>query len=64
MVVNKLPSTRPEVRPPWQDNSAPLTGAIRVDDQQLRRHIDEAVRSSVEGTLNALLDAEADQIWA
>jgi putative transposase len=45
-----------------EDNSAPLTGAIRVDDQQLRGHIDEAVRSSVEETLNALLDAEADAI--
>lgn len=44
------------------DNSAPLTGAIRVDEQQIRRHIDEAVRSSVEETLNALLDAEADAI--
>src|SRR5579863_6229266 len=45
-----------------EDNSAPLTGAIRVDDQRLRGHIDEAVRSSVEETLNALLEAEADQI--
>ena len=45
-----------------EDNSAPLTGAIRVDEGQLRGHIDEAVRSSVEETLNALLDAEADQI--
>jgi len=45
-----------------EDNSAPLTGAIRVDEQSLRGHIDEAVRSSVEETLNALLDAEADEI--
>ena len=45
-----------------EHNSAPLTGAIRVDEQQIRGHIDEAVRSSVEETLNALLDAEADQI--
>jgi putative transposase len=44
-----------------EDNSASLRGAIRVDDQQIRGHIDEAVRSSVEETLNALLDAEADQ---
>jgi putative transposase len=36
--------------------------AIRVDAGQLRSHIDEAVRSSVEETLNGLLDAEADQI--
>ena len=45
-----------------EDNSAPLAGAIRVDEGSLRGHIDEAVRSSVEETLNALLDAEADAI--
>jgi transposase-like protein len=33
-----------------------------VDAGQLRGHIDEAVRSSVEETLNGLLDAEAEQI--
>ena len=36
-----------------EDNSAPRTGAIWVDDQ-LREHFDDAVRSSVEETLNAL----------
>lgn len=45
-----------------EDNAAPLEGAIRVDEKQLRGHIDEAVRSSVEETLNALLDAEAERI--
>src|SRR5205823_11306010 len=45
-----------------EDSAAPLEGAIRVDEKQLRGHIDEAVRSSVEETLNALLDAEAEQI--
>jgi putative transposase len=45
-----------------EDNSAPLTGAIRIDDQQLRGHIDEVVRLSVEETLNGLPDAEADDI--
>src|SRR5579863_60376 len=45
-----------------EDNSAPLTGAIRIDESSLRGHVDEVVRSSVEETLNALLDAEADQI--
>ena len=44
------------------DTTEQLNGAIRVDERQLRSHIDEAVRSSVEETLNALLDAEADQI--
>ena len=37
-------------------------GALRVDEGKLRSHVDEVVRSSVEETLNGLLDAEADQI--
>src|SRR5262245_7442853 len=37
-------------------------GALRVDETKLRGHVDEVVRSSVEETLNALLDVEADQI--
>ena len=45
-----------------EDSAAALEGAIRVDEKQLRGHIDEAVRSSVEETLNALLDAEAEGI--
>ena len=44
------------------DTTEALKGAIQVDEGQLRSHIDEAVRSSVEETLNALLEAEADQI--
>ena len=44
------------------DSTEALKDAIRVDEAQLRGHIDEAVRSSVEETLNALLEAEADQI--
>ena len=43
-----------------EDTTEVLAGAIRVDEQQLRGHIDEAVRSSVEETLNGLLEAEAD----
>jgi len=45
-----------------EDTAEVLKDAIRVDQAQLRGHIDEAVRSSVEETLNALLQAEADQI--
>jgi transposase-like protein len=37
-------------------------GALRVDEEKLRGHVEEVVRSSVEETLNALLDAEADTI--
>ena len=45
-----------------EDTTESLKDAIRVDAGQLRGHIDEAVRSSVEETLNGLLEAEADQI--
>ena len=37
-------------------------GALRVDESKLKGHVDQVVRSSVEETLNALLDAEADEI--
>ena len=40
-----------------------VTGSvIRIDEDQLRGHVDEVVRSSVEETLNGLLDAEADRL--
>jgi len=45
-----------------EDTTVGLKEAIRVDVGPLRGHIDEVVGSSVEETLNALLDAEADQI--
>jgi transposase-like protein len=35
---------------------------ISVDEQQIHRHLDSLVRTSVEQTLNALLDAEADAL--
>jgi hypothetical protein len=40
-----------------QDTTESLKDAIRVDAGQLRGHIDEAVRSSLEETLNGFLDA-------
>ena len=43
------------------DTPAPI-GALQVDEAKLRGHVDEVVRSSVEETLNGLLDAEADQL--
>ena len=38
------------------------TSVIKIDEGQLRGHVDEVVRSSVEETLNSLLEAEADQL--
>ena len=35
---------------------------IKIDEAQLKGHVDEVVRSSVEETLNAMLDAEADKL--
>ena len=34
---------------------------VRVDEKELRGHVQELVRASVEETLNAMLDAEADE---
>jgi transposase-like protein len=44
------------------DTTKGLKGTIRVDEQQLQGHVNEVVRSSVEDTLNAMLEAEADQL--
>ena len=35
---------------------------VEVDEAQVRSHVDEVVRQSVEETLNGLLEAEADQL--
>ena len=35
---------------------------ITLDDSQLREHVSDLVRQSVEDTLNSLLDAEADEL--
>jgi transposase-like protein len=40
----------------------PLGTVVQIDDGQIRAHLDEVVRATVEETLNALLDAEADQL--
>jgi transposase-like protein len=44
------------------DTTKPLQGAIQIDEQQLEGHVAEVVRSSVEETLNGLLEAEADRL--
>jgi hypothetical protein len=33
---------------------------VQIDEGRIQVHLDEVVRSTVEETLNALLDAEAD----
>mgnify|MGYP006211051589 FL=1 len=42
--------------------SGKVLDAIRIDAGQIRGHLDALVKSSVEETLNGLLDAEADSL--
>lgn len=44
------------------DSTKPLGKVIRIDDSEIRGHLDEMVRGTVEETLNALLEAEADEL--
>jgi putative transposase len=40
----------------------PMGEVIQIDQEVVKQHLDEVVRSTVEETLNGLLDAEADQL--
>ncbi len=44
------------------DTLSPLNNVITIDDERIKNHLDRVVRGSVEETLNALLDAEADRL--
>lgn len=37
-------------------------GVVRIEESKLRGHVEQVVRSSVEETLNGLLEAEADRL--
>jgi putative transposase len=39
-----------------------LGAVVQIDDGKIRAHLDEVVRATVEETLNALLDAEAEHL--
>src|SRR6202162_1433096 len=39
-----------------------LNNVIKIDDERIKSHLDRVVRGTVEETLNALLDAEADRL--
>jgi hypothetical protein len=41
---------------------SPLNNVITIDDERIRNRLDRVLRGSVEETLNALLDAEADRL--
>ena len=40
----------------------PMGQVIQIDEERIRAHLGEVVRTTVEETLNALLDAEADHL--
>ena len=40
----------------------PMGQVIQIDEARIRDHLGEIVRGTVEETLNAMLDAEADQL--
>ncbi len=44
------------------DSTKPMSKVIRIDESQIRNHLGEMVRDTVEETLNGLLDAEADAL--
>jgi len=45
-----------------EDNTKPLSKVIRIDESEIRGRLDEMVRGTVEEALNAMLDAEADEM--
>jgi transposase-like protein len=40
----------------------PMGQVIQIDEARIRDHLGEMVRGTVEETLNAMLDAEADRL--
>ena len=45
-----------------ETTSSLLNNVITIDDERIKTHLDRVVRESVEETLNALLEAEADRL--
>jgi transposase-like protein len=45
-----------------ESGSKAVGAVVEIDDGKIRAHLDEVVRATVEETLNALLDAEADHL--
>jgi hypothetical protein len=45
-----------------EDTPSRLGNVVTIDDERIKSHLDRVVRGSVEETLNALLDAEADRL--
>jgi len=45
-----------------EDTTTELSNVIKIDDSRIQDHLGKIVRGTVEETLNALLDAEADHL--
>ena len=45
-----------------ETSPSPFGDVITIDDERIKNHLDRVVRGSVEETLNAMLDAEADRL--
>ena len=45
-----------------EDSTKELSQVIRIDDERVQNYLRNAVRGSVEETLNAMLDAEAERL--
>src|SRR3954468_24127790 len=57
------------MEPTLEEGAGPENGTkgnlgpvVQIDEGRIQAHLDEVVRSTVEETLNALLDAEADHL--
>ena len=44
------------------DDNQVLGDVIKIDDERIKGHLDRIVRGTVEDTLNAMLDAEAERM--
>lgn len=45
-----------------EDDNRVLSNVIKIDDERIKGHLDRIVRGTVEETLNALLDGEAERL--
>jgi putative transposase len=45
-----------------ENTPSPLGNVIMIDDERIKNHLDRVARGTVEETLNALLDADADRL--
>jgi hypothetical protein len=59
----RLPLNRGRIEAMSDDDGLKAMGQlIQIDEARIRDHLGEMVRGTVEETLNALLDAEADRL--